>query len=405
MSSGGKSFDRGELDRMLSGLSSRVFLMNNVHEDAPVVFTTRWVLSYLRGPLTRTQIKRLMAKRSAAERKAVRATGPTSVKVTRAEAKEMQEERPTPPAGIKERFLPLAGVPGARRLVYRPALFTEVRLHYALVRAKVDLWRNAGVRAPLGEDPEVDWEAADIQESENDLRLTDGPEPEATFAPLPGPASNPKRYKTWGRRAKSHVYEKCAVTVYKCKELKLVSNPDEPEGEFRGRLGHAAKEARDEAVEGLRRKYAPKLATSEDRIRRAKEKVGKEKEDVAEKKQSSWISTGASLLGALMGRKLASATNVRRAGSAARARSRVKKEKADVQRAKRALEAEREKRRNLEQRLEEDIAELKLEYQAARYDLEEIVIRPRKSDISVSAPVLLWRPWAVDESGIAEPMA
>ena len=31
--------------------------MNNVHEDAPEVFETRWTLSYLRGPLTRTQIK------------------------------------------------------------------------------------------------------------------------------------------------------------------------------------------------------------------------------------------------------------------------------------------------------------------------------------------------------------
>ncbi len=34
--------------------------MNNTHEDAPEIFQSRWDLSYLRGPLTRDQIKILM---------------------------------------------------------------------------------------------------------------------------------------------------------------------------------------------------------------------------------------------------------------------------------------------------------------------------------------------------------
>ena len=59
-------FDRGEMETLLSGLGSRVFLMNNVHEDEPVLFHTRWALSYLPGPLTRQQIKRLTAARKAA---------------------------------------------------------------------------------------------------------------------------------------------------------------------------------------------------------------------------------------------------------------------------------------------------------------------------------------------------
>ena len=55
--SGGKKFDRQRMEQMLAGLGNRVFLLNNVHEDAPEVFETRWAMSYLRGPLTRTQIK------------------------------------------------------------------------------------------------------------------------------------------------------------------------------------------------------------------------------------------------------------------------------------------------------------------------------------------------------------
>ena len=53
----GQKFDRGAMEQTLAGLGNRVFLMNNVHEDEPVVFESRWALSYLRGPLTRSQIK------------------------------------------------------------------------------------------------------------------------------------------------------------------------------------------------------------------------------------------------------------------------------------------------------------------------------------------------------------
>src|SRR5262245_25320320 len=64
---GDKRFDRGAMERILGGLGNRIFLLNNVHEDAPVVFESRWVMAYLRGPLTRTQIRQLMAGRTAPE--------------------------------------------------------------------------------------------------------------------------------------------------------------------------------------------------------------------------------------------------------------------------------------------------------------------------------------------------
>ena len=62
----GKRFDRASMEETLAGLGQRVFLMNNVHDDTPVVFQTRWTLSYLRGPLTRQQIQQLTAARKAA---------------------------------------------------------------------------------------------------------------------------------------------------------------------------------------------------------------------------------------------------------------------------------------------------------------------------------------------------
>ena len=73
----GSTFNRGEMEATLAGLGNRVFLMNNVHEDQPVVFESRWCLSYLRGPLTRTQIQTLMADFKSQVKPAAPASDPT----------------------------------------------------------------------------------------------------------------------------------------------------------------------------------------------------------------------------------------------------------------------------------------------------------------------------------------
>jgi|GEM_PF-3458138 len=51
--------ERSEMDRLISGLDKRVFLLHSVHRSNPELFQTRWAMSYLRGPLTGTQLKSL----------------------------------------------------------------------------------------------------------------------------------------------------------------------------------------------------------------------------------------------------------------------------------------------------------------------------------------------------------
>ncbi len=48
--------DRAEAERILSALGKRMFLLHNVHDNKPLVFQTRWTMSYLRGPMSRQQI-------------------------------------------------------------------------------------------------------------------------------------------------------------------------------------------------------------------------------------------------------------------------------------------------------------------------------------------------------------
>ncbi len=190
------AFDRREMDRLLSGLTSRVFLMSNAHEDAPVLFHTRWALSYLSGPLTGKQISRLNADRP---QTAVAQPPKTTVQRTEATSDPLTPSRPTIPTAIAERFLRVVHpVIGEERLVCRPALGATATLHYANVKARVDQWQDVTVLAPLGKSSGSPWTTA--VECETSTLLFD-PEPArgATFSALPAKAANAKSYVR-GRR-------------------------------------------------------------------------------------------------------------------------------------------------------------------------------------------------------------
>lgn len=199
----GASFNRAEMEKTLAGLGNRVFLMNNVHEDEPVLFQTRWVLSYLSGPMTREQIGRLnQATPSAVPvQTPVREPAPpvaASASGTGQSAEAEKGERPLPPADVIERFIPLAR-PGRSmdRLLYRPALLGLATLRYANARANVDEWQKVALLAKLREgDSGIPWEEA----TESPLDCDDlDPEPHPTgqFAELPAEALNPKSYSRW----------------------------------------------------------------------------------------------------------------------------------------------------------------------------------------------------------------
>ena len=51
-----------QVEDLISEVEPRVFLMHNIHNDGgPIMLHTRWAMSFLRGPLTRQQVRWLMA--------------------------------------------------------------------------------------------------------------------------------------------------------------------------------------------------------------------------------------------------------------------------------------------------------------------------------------------------------
>lgn len=405
----GASFDRPTMERTLAGLGNRVFLMRNVHDDAPVVFQSRWALSYLAGPMTLPQIKQAME--SAGAVAPARSAAPAfSAPVASASAAEPGRDpapqsggggmRPVLPPEIAEYFLRPA-MPGGE-LIYRPAAIGISKLHFIDGKAGLDTWVTRTLIAPIGEDGFADWESA---RAEGDLKSTleRQPQPGATFSALPSAASNKKVSADWQKTLSSHLYQNEALDLFAFAALKMISKPDETEGDFRARVAQALRERRDTEVEKLKAKYATRLQTAGDRVVRAQEKVEREKAQAGQQKLSTALSLGTTLLGAFMGRRVVSAGNIGRAASTMRSASKIGKEQQDVARAGESLESLKARRDELEKQFNDEVAALQDSFDPASAVIEQTRVAPRKSDITIGAVGLCWTPWKKSPDGFVEP--
>jgi DNA helicase HerA-like ATPase len=390
----GAAFDRASIDRTLSALSSRVFLLHNVHEDEPVLFHTRWALSYLRGPLTRDQIARLVPG----------AAAPAAAAGAAVPAPAAHSARPVVPPKVTELFAACSGAGGGGRLVYRPALLGSATLHYASARADVDVWRSAALLAPLDDttDRANPWRGAALFAADA-LALAEAPEEPAAFADLPAFAARPESYARFEKALATHLQHEHPLVVLTCQDPRGTSRPGQSESEFRAELRQQLHEARDRELEKLRRSYAPRLASLAQRIRRAEARVEREQSQYQQQKVQTAISMGATLLGALFGRKLGSVGSVGRATTAARGASRAARERTDALRAAEDADELRQQLAGLEAELEAELGAVRGTADASRLELGELAIRPRKTDLAVERVALVWTPWRVDDRGFAAP--
>ena len=175
--------------------------------------------------------------------------------------------------------------------------------------------------------------------------------------------------------------------------------PGESESDFRIRLRMTAREDRDQEIEKLRRKYASKISTLDGKIRRAEQKIEKEKAQKSSRTLSTAVSFGTSILGALFGRKLASATNISRAGSAIKSASGVFSEAADIRAAQEQYDALLQEREGLNTTVETEVQQIADEHDTDLMKFGSMELSPRKSDTAVDRIALLWLPYADDGVG------
>jgi hypothetical protein len=393
----GSGFDRGRMEEVLAGLGKRVFLLNNVHENAPVIFETRWVLSYLRGPLTREQIKLLVA-----DKKSVTAPAPAaSPQPAAAPPASSSCEPPVVAPGINVMYLAASGA--GQGLMYYPAVAGWLDVYYSSAKYKVDVSQKLAVAAVLEDGPAaVDWdEAEEIGLSSDDLQTS--PLSGADFAELPSVAEKATSYKKWNKDLLRWVRQNRPLILYRSKRFKLISGPDESRSEFLSRLTQAAREKRDLEVEKLRRKYSAKYNTLQRRLMRAEQALQREQEQAKSKKMETMVSFGTAILGAFLGRKAVSTSSATRFGTAVKSAGRMRKESMDVARAQETAAAVKHEMAELDERLQSDIDSLDATFDPADEELEEVSVKPQSTNITLEAFGLTWMPYRKDAGGRLSP--
>jgi hypothetical protein len=385
--------DRAEADRVLSTLKKRVFLMHNVHDAEPTVFETRWTLSYLRGPLSRDQIKTLTPSASppAAPSSAAVTSAAAASPASRpgAEPAGAASERPVVPPGIEEWFI--RGDAG-RAGRYAPGVLGAARVSFSDRALGVDTSQEVFYFARVTDEAvQVEWADAErLDISADDLAKT--PEdPGARFTPLPAAALQPKKYAAWEKSLKTWLGQNQRLSLFRHGSLRVTSRAGESERDFRIRLRLDARAARDAAVDTVRRKFASRQAVLAERLRRAQQAVEREMQQASDSKVQTAFSLGATVLGAIFGRKAASVGTVGRATTAARGVGRSMKEASDVKRAAETVDSVKAAIDTLEGEIAEDVAAV-----TARVDhdgpLEAVSIAPKRGGIEVRFVALAWKP-------------
>jgi hypothetical protein len=422
MAASNKAFDRGAMDKTLSGLPKRVFVMNNVHDEGPSIFETRWCLSYLRGPLTRGQIKQVMDPIKAAGvggvagavRAAVAGAGaasagakvesvaqaPTAAVSGASGASDanggMASSRPVLPPDVPQYFLPVrSSKPAGATLRYDAAVMAFSWVHYNDSKTGVDMDNPVTMLARFRDGPmPIEWDEAErVELTDKDVERE--PEGGATFGNVHASATKAKSFADWQKKLVDTLYRSERLELLRSVTLKEVSNAGESEKDFRLRLTQTAREQRDELVEKLRVKYASKFQTLTDKVRRAEQTVETQEAQAKQAKFGTALSFGSAILGAFLGKKVVSAGNVGRAATAARSAGRAAQEGGDVARAEENLEAVKQQLADLEGQFKAETDAIAAKLDPATETFETVTLKPKKMDIRADAVVLVWVPgWA-----------
>ncbi len=395
---------RQDLDAAISKLRSRLFLLHDVHVGQPVVFETRWTLSYLRGPLTRQEIKQLTGAATeaaglpdaaspatgvAAAAPASGAEAPTAAAVA---AVPPQAAAPSPASAGAQVLVPATVVqlwePAAAG-EYRPSMLGKGRARYRDGRKGIEHAQEVLVAAALpAEGEEVDWSTAQpLGRPAAELRR-EAP-PGAVAGPLPDAAGRVGAWRAWEATYKRYLKDGCVLTLWRSPSLGELSRPGEGERELRIRLAEQARSMRAAQLDAVKARWSKRLEAAQEKVAKAQQGLATQEGQLHGQQMQTAISVGATVLSAFLGRRSLSLGTLGRATTAARGAGRTLRESQDVAQARQRLADAQAELADLEGRMAADVAGADSAAHPETEVLEEVRLAPR--EVEVDGVSLLWR--------------
>jgi hypothetical protein len=410
LDSAGGGLDRGEVDVLISRLGKRTFLLHNVHAKKPQIFQTRWVMNYLAGPLTRSQIPALMRLLpSRAEAPSARpgsaAAGPSAAAApapVSPAGEPLSTTRPAVSSGVEEYFIPndlsfgealtAARIPSDAQvqqggIVYRAGLFAQAEITYLAAKYNLNMTRQVASLAQEARGRRVSWEDFARQPYRRD-QLTGAPLPGARYAALPVWLGDARLFAGYRADFEDWVYRASAIKLRVNEALKVYAPPETTTAEFREICNKAAKSAMQAEVDKVEATYKKKLDALAQKIKRQEMEVDSQKDELGQRRMEE-VGKGAELLlGMLGGRKRSISTSLTKRRMTAQAKAQLKQEEAELEALEKQVEA-------LEAERSSSLADIQDRW-ARLVDQEiEVPVTPYKKDIFVDLFGVAWMPYYV----------
>lgn len=386
--------DVGQWDARIGELGKRQFLLKSAASARPTLFTTRWAMSYLRGPMTRAELIRLRDARSAASGAGPVETGEGAPASPPREplAHDESPVAPTVAEGVPVSYLD-PGAPWARDLGVGPdggrlEAGVAVRVRLLFDEAVADLRHEEeweAVLFPLGASPRPQ-DARAVDYDDRDFR--DAPVSEAPYALPEAPVQRADFFRSLGNAFEEHLFRSRTVEVPRNRKLGLFGRVGESREAFVARCLEAAEGRADEEAARLRDRYAKRLVSARDRKAQAERRVRELEVDVGQRRQQEMIAGAGEVLGMFLGGR----RSVRGLSGAASRRSQTVRTQERLRSAEERLGGFDEAIRDLEDELAEEITTIWDEWRAVAEDVETLEVGLEKTDVRVDEVRLFWAP-------------
>ena len=390
------SLNREEIDKLISNLGKRVFILHSVHENTPVIFQTRWAMSYLRGPLTKNEIKSLM-KNKIPE---VPVSSSKSIVSNEISIDKTTTSRPTISSEIQQVFIPLTKSSNlvmqeiknknqnqisfeTANLIYNPGALGKALIHYQdkITDLREDLEKTLILRSS----ELMNWEKSEEIKISN---LLTKPEENAKFGEISGNINDSKDFNELKKNFADFIFYNSNFKLYHSPLIKIYSKPRESKSDFILRITQMARERRDEEVDKIEEKYSKDLQKLKEKLERSQEVLLKKQATANSLKQEAMVSAGESVIKIFMGRRSTT--------SASKAMNKYQKSKTvaiDIQEAQKDIETLNKEMELLENKLKIEVESIKERREKEISEIKEVLIQPKKSDIEVKIVSLAWIPY------------
>jgi len=425
----GSGFDRATMDRMISGLGKRVFLMNNIHNSAPLLFQTRWAMNYLAGPLTRAQLPPLNqlagAKQDIPGAVSAKATAgapatapaaapaiaapPASKAAPAAPAAPGMSDRPAIPAGINELYLPAnltlstayraAGKtpdPGSKNLglIYYPTILAQARVRFLNRKYNLDYEKilTALVYAPDRRGV-VRWDDF-LTQPVDERALDKAPVPEARFMTLEAPFSDAKIINNLEKDFIDWAFRTCQVTVRANEALKVYAGPEVSSAEFRQVCAEAARKSRDAEFQKAAAAIDRQIKSLEDKLAREERELESDQTELSQRKMEELGTHAENIFGLFTGRK-----PTRRISSSLSKRRQTEQAKADVTESQEAIAQYKKDLADLDAQKARLEQEINSRWGQVANEISELTLNPLKKDVLLDVYGIAWLPCYILQTG------